>query len=120
VESADKAWGEEVDALASVVYVTNRYETAKRNVHNGKLKKAIARHERVHGVGSGAGLTLRGEGFVPTVKDEARRYAEHQLAKSEEYMHPGTARLLSVQEWAVRRLDARRNVRLGAEDGIPF
>lgn len=114
VETADTAWGREVAALASVVRVSEspavwgyrqaKYETACRNSDRSK-------HEKKHGEGSSR---------IPTVKQEAHKYAEKQLAQFGGFMDPRTGRIMQKREWAVNRLTARRNVRVGAPDGIPF
>jgi hypothetical protein len=120
IEHGDAEYERELSAHAQWVIVqswggTNtrarQSETAKRNVHNGRLAKMNAR----------TGATVRkGRGFVPTVREEARQVAERMIEAGDVPVLEMNPAALDRRAWAVRMMERRQANRTGADDGIPF
>lgn len=115
IADGDQAHELEVSAAAEYVYqahLKDKRETARRNVHNGRLAKYRVRTGLENG-------TLKREGIIPTLRAESRSIAE-RLVATEGAALPGYDEAMRRRDWAASLATNRHNRRIGATDGIPF
>lgn len=108
IEAETEAFERDVDDVFHATYARDKRETAKRNVRNGRRKRAW---------GSGrAGMSLadlhRTGLLEPTVKEETRKHAERVVI--------GQGGNTSRLDWAIGIRQSRQANRVGSEDGIPW
>lgn len=112
VESADAVIATEVNAATEYVnfQIASKRETAKRNVHNARVRRGEARTRA-------PGYTIKGKGLVLNVRAEARQIAESLVGRGDSSV---PVAVIDRRDWAARLLQRRDFARVGAEDGIPF
>lgn len=114
--TVDDQHAAEVSHLSEYLYkgfMQSKAETARRNVHNGKLRRMRAR--------SGNENTVRrGMGEIPTVRNEARSSAARMLSEGQADYLSMDVRELGRRDWAARLLELRQANRTATADGIPW